>query len=251
MSPNLLVLGGTTEASALCKALAKAGIAGTVSLAGRVKQPVAQALPQRVGGFGGIDGLVQYLRDHQITHVVDATHPFAAQMSHHAVAACAKTGVPLIALTRAPWVAGTGDRWEHVADIPAAVQALDRPGCCVFLAVGRMHLDEFAPNPQHRYVLRLVDQPQDALPFPSCVVEVDRGPFTVDNDLALLRRYGVDLIVSKNAGGTGAMAKLTAARQLGVPVLMIDRPPLPDRQEVHGVDDVVDWVTHASAHLGV
>lgn len=251
MSPNLLVLGGTSEATALCRRLADAGIAGTVSLAGRVSRPVRQPLPQRVGGFGGIAGLVDYLRENGVTHVVDATHPFAAQMSAHAVAACAEAGVPLLALTRPPWTPESGDDWHQVPDIAGAVAALDRPAMRVMLAVGRMHLQDFAANPQHVYLLRLVDPPITAPPFPDHHVIVDRGPFTLEADRALLTEHRIDLVVSKNAGGSAAVAKITAARELGLPVIMIDRPALPDRRETHDLGAVMDWIAHAPTDLGV
>ncbi|WP_377186565.1 cobalt-precorrin-6A reductase [Ruegeria meonggei] len=240
---NLLILGGTTEANALAKAVAQLGIPATYSYAGRVENPRPQPVQVRVGGFGGAAGLARYLSDSAVTHVVDATHPFAAQMSGNAVAACAETGVPLAALTRPEWAAQDGDRWQHASDTAAAVAALSGPAQRVFLAVGRMHLEDFAAQPQHHYLLRLVDEP-DMLPLPNCDVVVSRGPFTVEEDLALIMRHETQLVVSKNAGGTGARAKLDAARALGVPVLMIDRPTLPKRVEFSGVTQVLDWLTH-------
>ncbi|MEQ5870792.1 cobalt-precorrin-6A reductase [Sagittula sp. NFXS13] len=251
MRPNLLILGGTTEARQLCKAVAAAGLQGTVSMAGRVERPAPQELPMRVGGFGGADGLARYLREASITHIVDATHPFAAQMSVNAIEAAALTGVPLIALTRAPWRAQADDHWTHVASIDAAVAALDGPAQRVMLAVGRMHLPAFAANPQHSYVLRLVDAPDGPLGFPDAQVIVDRGPFTVENDRALLQKHDIALVVSKNAGGTGAQAKLIAARDLGLPVLMIDRPAIPQRAEAHSIEAVMHWLDHAGTDLGV
>ena len=251
MENNLLVLGGTTEATALCQSLSAAGIRGTVSLAGRVLRPVRQPLPQRVGGFGGAQGLARYLTDHAISHVVDATHPFAAQMSSNAVAACADANVPLIALTRPPWQAEPGDDWTHVSDIPGAVAALDRPAMRVMLAVGRMHLAEFAPNPQHFYLLRLIDQPDAPLPFPDYEIVQDRGPFRIASDLALMRAHLIHLVVSKNSGGTGAHAKIAAARQLHVPIIMIDRPAIPARREAHSVAEVLAWLAHTGTDRGV
>ena len=251
MTPNVLVLGGTTEATALCRAMAELGLRGTISFAGRVERPVRQPLPQRVGGFGGVSGLVAYLGAEGVTHLVDATHPFAAQMSANAVAAAQEAGVPLLALTRAPWVAQAGDRWQRVPDIAGAVAALDRPTCSVMLAVGRMHLDDFAPNPQHAYLLRLVDPPKGPLPFPKAHAIVDRGPFTVEGDLALMQAHRIELVVSKNAGGTGASAKIEAARRLGLPVIMIDRPDLPPRHETHSVADAMAWLARHPADLGV
>jgi len=242
MSPNLLILGGTTEANALARALADAGIAATYSYAGRVANPRTQPIPSRVGGFGGVDGLRRYLHEHNITHVIDATHPFAAQMSRNAVAACAGAGVALAAMVRPAWQPGPGDDWRLVADIDGAVVALEGARRRVFLALGRLDLPAFAAAPQPHYVLRLVDLPAGALPLPDCTVFVACGPFDVAGDLAVLRDHGVDLVVCQNSGGAGARAKLDAARELGVPVVMINRPEVPDRIELATASDVLSWV---------
>lgn len=251
MEPNLLVLGGTLEANRLCQALAEAGLRGTVSLAGRVARPAKQALPLRIGGFGGVAGLERYLDAKAITRVVDATHPFAAQMSANAVAACTARDVPLIALTRPPWEETEADRWHHVSDIDGAVAALDRPAQRVMLAVGRMHLPAFTVNPQHAYLLRLVDPPAEPPGFPDHRIIVDRGPFRSEDDIALLKEHRIDLLVAKNAGGSGAFAKIEAARALGLPVIMIDRPAIPPRPEAHAVEDVLRWLSHAGTERGV
>ncbi|QFT62948.1 cobalt-precorrin-6A reductase [Roseivivax sp. THAF30] len=250
MPPNLLILAGTTEATAFARHAAELGLEGTVSFAGRVARPLRQPLPQRVGGFGGAEGLAAYLEEHQVTHLIDATHPFAEQMSRNAVIAAERAGVPLVALTRPPWTPEAGDDWVRVPDIAGAVAALDRPAARVMLAVGRMHLAEFAPNPQHFYLLRLVDPPAVPPPFPDHHVIVDRGPFEAEADRALMEAQGIELVVSKNAGGTGAYAKITAARSLGLPVVMIDRPALPARREVHDIEEALAWV-HAGTDLGV
>ncbi|WP_323034701.1 cobalt-precorrin-6A reductase [Pararhodobacter sp.] len=241
--PNILVLGGTTEASALCRALAEANIPATLSYMGRVERPKPQPIPVRIGGFGGVPGLIQYLRDQQITHLVDATHPFAAQMSTNAVAATQETGVPLIALTRPKWEPGPGDRWHQVPDMAAAVAALSGPPQNIMLAIGRMHLAQFAAQPQHNYLLRLVDAPTEVPPLPHHTVIIDRGPFSAEADRALMQTHQIALVVSKNAGGTGSLSKLQAARVLGLPVLMIERPLLPPRQETHTLADVLAFVT--------
>lgn len=239
---HVLVLGGTTEASALCTRLAAENIPATLSYMGRVERPKPQPVPVRIGGFGGVPGLTQYLRDNAVTHLVDATHPFAAQMSTNAVHATAQTGTPLAALTRPAWHPGPGDHWTMVGDIPAAVAALAGPAKRVMLAIGRMHIHEFAPQPQHHYLLRLVDEPKETPPLPHHTVVVDRGPFSAQADLTLMQTHRIDLIVSKNAGGTGSAAKLEAARALGLPVLMIDRPALPPRHEIHDINAVIDWI---------
>lgn len=242
MAINPLILGGTTEATALCDLLHSEGIKGTLSYAGRVARPARQALPVRVGGFGGAQGLAAYLRAEAVTHVIDATHPFAAQMSRNAVEACAQSNVPLVALTRPPWAEQDGDRWTHVPDIAGAVEALSGPAQRVLLAVGRMHLAQFAVQPQHHYLLRLVDAPDTPPPLPQHSIVVDRGPFTEAADRALMEQHGTHIVVSKNAGGTGAVAKIAAARALGLPVLMIDRPSLPAREELHAPQEVLAWL---------
>lgn len=247
---RVLILGGTMEARAMGEALADAKLDGIVSLAGRVERPLSQSLPQRVGGFGGVEGLRAYLREHAIAHVIDSTHPFAAQMTRNALAACKAEGVPYLALTRAPWIAGAGDNWQHVPDIAGAVAALAGPPRRVMLAIGRQNLTAFTIQPQHFYLLRLVDPPETPLPLPHTHVIVDRGPFTQEADKALMQHHQIDLVVSKNAGGTGARAKLDAARALGLPVVMIDRPALPARAEVHEVAVALAWL-HGAIPRGV
>lgn len=231
--------------------MADAKIDATLSYAGRVARPRAQPIAQRVGGFGGIEGLTAYLGDNRITHVIDATHPFAAQMSRHAVAACAAVGTPLVALTRPPWQPQPGDTWSSVPDIAGAIAGLQGPARRVLLAIGRLNLGAFAAAPQHHYVLRLVDQPTEPPPLPDHTVIIARGPFESAADTALMREHGIELVVAKNAGGGGADAKLHAARALRIPVIMIERPQLPARHEVHSVDAVLAWLDHPGTDLGV
>lgn len=248
---RILLLGGTTEASRLARALADAGMDAVFSYAGRTDAPVAQPIPTRVGGFGGVAGLADYICREAITHVVDATHPFAAQMSRNAIAACAQTGTPLIALERTPWQAQAGDDWRHVAGIDAAVAALPDDPARVFLAIGKQTLAPFAAKPQHHYLLRLVDPPEAPPPLPQASVVIDRGPFDAAADTALLREHTITHIVAKNAGGAGAEAKLIAARALRLPVILIDRPALPPRKVVATVDEVMAWIAHAGTERGV
>jgi precorrin-6A/cobalt-precorrin-6A reductase len=240
--PRVLLLGGTTEAAQMARALAAAGVDAVYSYAGRTEAPVTQPLPVRVGGFGGVEGLVGYLRAHHISRVIDATHPFAARMSRNAVEACATAGVPLIALERPPWVAGQEDRWTHVSDLAGAVAALGAIPRRVFLAIGRQNLATFADAPQHHYLLRLVDAPTEPLPLPSAEAVIARGPFAVAGDRTLLQEHGIEVIVAKNAGGTGAEAKLIAAREMGLPVILIDRPWAPERRIVPDVPKVMAWL---------
>lgn len=251
MAPNLLILGGTAEASALAEHVARAGLSAVYSYAGRVSHPAAQPLPMRIGGFGGVEGLAEYLRTTGVTHVIDATHPFAAGISRNAIAACALVDAPLIGLVRAPWAPVDGDRWQRVSDIKSAVQAFDKPPERVFLAIGRQEVAAFAAQPQHTYLLRFVDKPDTPPPLPNHHILIARGPFDLTEDTALLKEHRIDLVVSKNAGGMGARAKIDAARGLGLPVLMIDRPKLPERHEVSSVDAVMDWLGHPGTDRGV
>jgi len=244
---RVLLLGGTTEASHLAQALARARVPAVFSYAGRTDAPVAQPLPTRVGGFGGVTGLREYLLAEHITHVIDATHPFAAQMSHHTVQACGDLNLPLLALERPPWQAQSGDRWQHVPDMAAAVAALPGHPARVFLAIGRQHVQAFLDVAYHWYLLRQVD-PGVELSAERGTVVIDRGPFTLENDLALLRQHRISHVVAKNAGGVGAAAKLAAARALGCPVILIDRPALPHRLTVGTVQQALQWLGVAAAH---
>ncbi|WP_417280094.1 cobalt-precorrin-6A reductase [Celeribacter sp.] len=239
---RLLLLGGTTEASRLAQHLADCGMDAVFSYAGRTAHPVAQPLPTRIGGFGGVEGLAAYLAHERISHVIDATHPFAAGMSRNAILACEQTGVPVLGYERAPWRAKEGDHWTHVADMEATCQALPDRGTRVFLAIGKQQLAGFATKPENHYLLRLVDAPEDALPLPDAEVIIARGPFDAAGDLELLRRHRITHVVAKNAGGAGAEAKLIAARRLGLPVIMVDRPVLPAREVRDTVEGVMTWL---------
>ena len=218
----------------------------TLSYAGRVARPRPQPVPVRIGGFGGAGGLAAYLRAEGISHLVTATHPFAAKMAANAIAAARMAGVAHVALTRSPWAPGEGDAWQAVPDIPAAVAALAGPPQRIMLALGRMHVDAFMAQPQHHYLLRFVDAPDAPPRLPDHAIVVDRGPFHADGDTALMRAHGIERIVCKNAGGDAAVAKLIAARRLGLPVVMIDRPAIPPRAEVGSVADVLAWLDHAA-----
>ena len=247
---RVLLLGGTTEASQLAQALANAGIDAVFSYAGRTADPVAQPLPQRIGGFGGVAGLTAYLRDEAISHVIDATHAFAAEMSRNAATACAQLGLPLAAFERPAWQPRPGDQWTQVPTLDDAALALPLAPARVFLAIGRQNLHCFAAMPQHHYLLRLVDPATDPLPLPHIDIVIARGPFVVAQDLALMRDHRIEIVVAKNAGGSGAEAKLTAARDLGLPVIMVNRPALPDRPSFATLAEVMHWISHP-ADLGL
>jgi precorrin-6A/cobalt-precorrin-6A reductase len=238
---RLLVLGGTFEASELARRLAgRSDIEAVVSLAGRTSRPARSPLPSRIGGFGGVDGLVRYLMDNQVEAVIDATHPFAVQMSANAVAACAAAGVPLAVLTRAPWRPESGDRWREVGDAAEAAQALGAAPRRVLLTVGRLHAAAFRAAPQHHYVLRSIDAPDD-LPISVEVLQA-RPPFTLDDERELMRSRRIEVLVSKNSGGAATRAKIDAARELGLPVVMIRRPPILAATVVDDFDAALAWL---------
>ncbi len=245
---RLLLLGGTTEASRLARRLAdRADIDATLSLAGRTASPAASPLPTRIGGFGGLEGLARYLRDQRIEAVVDATHPFAAQMSKHAVTACAEARVPLAVFTRAPWSVQPGDAWMEVADATEAAAALGLAPKRVFLTVGRLQLATFRDLPHH-FLLRTIDPPPaDALPR-SVELLLAKGPFTVAEEIELIRRHAIEIVVSKNSGGGATEAKIAAARDLGLPVVMIQRPPSLGQTTIYEIEDMLAWIeAHCAA----
>ena len=231
----------------MARALAQAGLDAVYSWAGRTAHPPAQPIPTRSGGFGGAEGLAEWLRVQGITHVIDATHPFAAQISANALAAAARAGAALVALERPPWQAGPGDDWHEVADAEAAAAALPGDGSTVFLAIGRQGLGPFRGR-GHRWVLRFAEAAEHPLGAEAALV-VARGPFDVAGDVALMRAHRVRRLVAKNAGGTAAEAKLAAARSLAIPVVMIRRPALPARPVARSVPEVMGWLH--GADLGV
>lgn len=240
---RVLILGGTTEARRLAALLAADGrIAATLSLAGRTEKPAPQPLPTRVGGFGGADGLAAYLAAERIDVLVDATHPFAERISVNAATASAAAGVPLLALERPAWTPVAGDRWMDVPDLAAAAVALGGAPRRVFLTTGRLGAAAFKAAPQHRYLLRSIDPPEaNDLP-PTCDVVLARGPFTVADEIALMRREAVEIVVTKNSGAVAAADKLTAARALGLPVVMIARAARPDGETVATPEAAHAWL---------
>ena len=219
----VLILGGTAEARALAATLVDAGVRVVSSLAGRVRDPALPAGEVRIGGFGGVDALATWLRDHDIAAVVDATHPFASTMTAHAVDACATADVPLVVLRRPGWPAEPD--WIWADSLATAAALLPSLGRRVFLTTGRTSLAAFAAL-DLEFLIRCVDPPSGPMPRRARVL-LDRGPFTVDGERALMREYGIDVLVTKDSGGPLTSAKLAAACEEGVQVLVVRRPPLP------------------------
>ena len=239
---KVLLLGGTAEASALARRIADDNrFTGTLSLAGVTRSPNPSPLETRIGGFGGADGLARYLEQHRVDALVDATHPFAATISANAAAAAAAAAVPRLAVLRPAWEEMPGDQWIRVPDMQGAAAALGQEPRSVFLTVGRKDLAPFRAAPQHRYIVRSVDPPAAEFLPPDADVITARGPFAVADEARLLRQHCIDMIVTKNSGGSATVAKLVAARQHGLPVVMVERPPV-SGQSVPTVDDAWRWL---------
>ncbi|MER5960930.1 cobalt-precorrin-6A reductase [Streptomyces sp. NPDC002057] len=222
---HVLILGGTAEARALA-GLLHGEVRVTSSLAGRVANPRLPEGEVRIGGFGGVDGLVEWIGEHAVDAVIDATHPFAERISFHAARAAATAHVPLLALRRPGWVPAPGDDWREVASLEEAAEALDGLGDRVFLTTGRMGLAVFADRPEW-FLVRSVDAPEAPVPARTELL-LDRGPFTLDGERELLRRHRIDVLVTKDSGGAATAPKLTAAREAGIPVVVVRRPPVPE-----------------------
>ncbi|MEY4512007.1 MAG: hypothetical protein RLZZ450_4129 [Pseudomonadota bacterium] len=241
MTFSVLILGGTNEGRLLAKQLASdARYQTLLSYAGRTASLHTPDTPFRVGGFGGAEGLALFLREHTFDAVVDTTHPFAARISANAVAATERTGTPLIRLTRPSWHALPGDYWTEVATMEAAADALGPRARRVFLTVGRQEIAAFLRAPQHDYLVRAVDPFDTGLP--RARVLAARGPFTLEAERKLLRDERIELLVSKNSGTELTYAKLLAARELGIPVAMVQRPHVPAARESASLADVLAWL---------
>ncbi len=243
MSTHILILGGTAEARELADALAaRRDVRVTTSLAGRVARPGAISGEVRIGGFGGADGLAVWLREQRVDALVDATHPFAESITKNAARAAAVTGVPALVLRRPGWHPDPEDRRHPVASQAAAADLLPRLGRRVFLTTGRLGLAAFAHLTDLHFVVRSVEPPRSPMP-PHTEVLLARGPFTVADETALLHDHRIDVLVTKDSGGGATAAKLTAARALRLPVVVVERPPLPEGvSAVPDVAGVLAWL---------
>ncbi len=242
-SSRILLLGGTAEAAQLAGLLdADPAFDPITSLAGRTADPAAVAGQLRIGGFGGLEALARYLADEAIEALVDATHPFAQRITGNAVTACQEAGVPRLRLERPPWRRQPGDDWMEVDSVVAAAEALAGSTRRVFLSIGRQDLDVFKAHQDIWYLLRMVDPPADPIPLQHHNIVLARGPFVEEAEAELLTRHRIDTVVSRNAGGGATYAKIAAARRLGLPVIMIARPPTPAGPVVDSVEAAIDWL---------
>ena len=242
---HILILGGTGEAAALAERL-PASLSGsdrvTYSLAGRTRDPVVPGGTVRRGGFGGVEGLRRYLRDEAVTAVIDATHPYARVMTDHAAVACKAEGQPVLRLQRPAWRPMAGDDWRIAADSAAAATLAAGIEGTVFLTVGGSDLGAFSALADRTVLVRTIDPPPDGDLLPGWTAIAARGPFSVDAETALMRSHDVGVLITKNSGGDAVAAKIAAARGLGVPVVMIERPVLPDMPVVADIESALAWV---------
>jgi len=236
---SLLLLGGSGEARQIAARLR--GQDAVISLAGATRNPQEQPLPTRVGGFGGAAGFCQYLKDARITAVLDATHPFAARITARTARICHEIAMPYVQFLRPPWVPAPGDNWTQIKTEAEAAAHIPQ-GSTVFLGTGRQTLADFSNLAGCEVICRQIDPPQQPFPFPGGRFLVGRPPFSVADEVALFRDLSVDYLVVKNAGGAPSRTKLTAARILGIPVLMMARPPQGSWPVVETIEDAVKWV---------
>lgn len=244
---RILLLGGTGDSRDLAERLAgRDDVEVISSLAGRTEQPIRPPGDLRIGGFGGVEALAGYLEHEGIDLLVDATHPYAARITNNAAAACRRAGTPRLLVERSPWEQQPGDRWISVPDTEAAAKALPGLAQRVFLAVGRGELETFAGLPDIWFLVRTVDPPGDRLPLENYEVVLGRGPFEVNGERALFLLHGIQALVTKNSGGEATYAKIKVARELGLPVVMIERPAHEGGETAHSVEEALSWI---EAHL--
>jgi precorrin-6A/cobalt-precorrin-6A reductase len=242
---RLLILGGTGEAAALARAVLARfgeGIEVTTALAGRTQRPGPIPGLVRIGGFGGAAGLAEYLLAERVDRVIDATHPFAAEISRAARLACERLRTPRLLLLRPAWRRHPLDRWIEVDSVEAAAQIVGRVGRRALLTVGAGEIAAFAPATGVRFVVRLIDAPREPLPLRFHQIVLGRGPFTLAEERHLLQRNAIDTLVCKASGGAATEAKLVAARELSLPVVMVRRPPAERGLSVDTVDGALDWL---------
>jgi precorrin-6A/cobalt-precorrin-6A reductase len=242
---RILILGGTTEARKLAQAISpRRRYEVLLSLAGRTENPSAQPVPVRIGGFGGAEGLGSFLKDGKFDLLIDATHPFAARMSANAAVAARIAGVSVFAVRRAEWAPQPGDVWIPAMNIPEAIAALGPTPRRVFLATGRQEAHSAEAAPQHFYLIRSVDPVVPQIAVADVHYVLDRGPFELENEIALLEEHRIDAIIAKNSGGSATYAKIEAARHLGIEVILVTRAPAPDMMTVDTVEAALAAIDH-------
>ncbi|MEO3704698.1 cobalt-precorrin-6A reductase [Trichormus azollae] len=240
---RVLILGGTGDVAQLTARITNiTGVEVITSLAGRTREPVLPAGNVRVGGFGGVTGLVEYLQHQQIDILIDATHPFANHISWNAVVAATEAGIPRLLVNRPPWEKLLGDHWIEVENITNAAAALEHQAKRVFLTIGRQEISAFTHLQEMWFLMRMIDPLPANVITPPGFILCDRGPFNLENEREILTHHQIDTIVSKNSGGNATYPKIIAAREMGIKVVMVNRPPIPPGEQVADVESAVMWL---------
>jgi precorrin-6A/cobalt-precorrin-6A reductase len=248
---RVLILGGTGDAAQLAIAASTIpGIEIISSLAGRTRQPAEIGTQTRIGGFGGTEGLVAYLQDNAIDLLIDATHPYAAQISFNGATAAKICDIPHLMLIRSEWKPLEGDRWIEVDDLKSAAVVLEGWAKRVFLTIGRQELSAFAHLEDIWFLMRMIDPPRSNTPIPKGKLLLERGPFTLTQERELLKQNRIEAIVSKNSGGEPTYAKIIAAREMGINVVMVKRPSVPESDRVTDVESALVWLNNRLVQHG-
>lgn len=245
MQKHILVLGGSNEGFALAKTLqGHKNYTITSSLAGRTSLPKKPVGPYRIGGFGGSEGLKHYINTNKIDAIIDATHPFAQNITKNAAKAAGDTKCPLLHIWRPQWKRAAKDNWIEVPTMQAAAERLTKHHAPIFLTIGRLELAAFLPRTDLAFITRAIEPNQNEQWPKNFHFIYAKGPFDYNQELALIKKYNIKAIVTKNSGGPGAFAKIEVARTLNLPVIMINRPPKPKGNLASTPEEALNWLTN-------
>lgn len=242
MLKKILIVGGTQEGNKLAEVFHHHKYDYTISYAGIVDKVYEKKFKKRIGGFGGKNGIIEYIKNNNISHVVDATHPFSNKISSNTLKACKFLNIPIVNFSRKPWFKNKGDKWIRVKNFYESTQYLKRKSKRIFLAIGRKNLEFYKKFDHHFFLLRLLENKNNVSFFPNQKCIISKGPFTVKQDINILKKYSIEMIITKNSGGSGAYSKIIAARQLNIPVVIISRPRTVSIKKVYDIASVLDWV---------
>lgn len=242
MIKKILIIGGTQEANKLAEIFHNYNYNYIISYAGIVNKVFEKGLKKRIGGFGGKNGLIDYIEKNKVTHVVDASHPFSNKISHNTVNACRSLNIPIINFARKPWYKCKNDNWIRVKNFKESTRYLTGNPKRIFLAIGQKNLGFYKDYSHHFYLLRLIEKRNRLIFFPNYKCIISKGPFLVNEDIAILKKYKIDMVITKNSGGKGAYSKIIAARELQIPIVVISRPRGTSIKKVYDSNSVLEWI---------
>jgi len=251
MLKKILIVGGTQEGNKLAEVFHHHKYDYTISYAGIVNKVHEKEFSKRIGGFGGKNGIIDYVKKNKITHIIDASHPFSKKISFNTFSACKTLDLPLIHFSRKPWYKSKKDNWIRVKSFQESTNYLKSASKKIFLAIGKKNLEIYKNFSHHFFLLRLLENKNNIRFFPNQECIVSEGPFHVEEDIKILKKYNIDMIITKNSGGNGAYSKIIAARELGITVIIISRPRGAKVKKVYNFDSILKWLNHESLNLGV